>query len=268
MIAFPLLAVSAALALQPPVGWTAAGPDRAVLIPSDPGRGELRELSLEGQSIEPLLLVTALGQLGLQVKQSNRDADGTVNISFASGQLGRARVHTTASRATWYVVIADHDHADALDADALLTALIPRSLPPTLQRSAEVLPAGRDGSLWDPVASETPAPTSTDPWGAPVAAAPSAWSKRKELVGIWGGRVGGPWDGVELIVTLDATGRLRIEERSSAGSEITEGTWSATGEQLRLESYTAAPLALPYRLERDSLHMSWEGQPVALFPRR
>jgi hypothetical protein len=264
-----LLTLCPAQALTPPVGWTPLGADRAVLMASDPGRGEVRELPVQGSSIEPLLLVTALGQQGLAVQHSNRAADGTVNISFRSGQVGRARVHTGASQVTWYVVVVDRDHADNLDADALLAAMIPRDLPTPLQGTPEVMPAGRDGSLWDPVGGAEPqVAATTDPWGTPTTA-PSAWGQSPALVGIWGGTIGGPWGGgTEYVFTLDANGRLRIEERSPDGSKVTEGTWAASGDQLRFDSYTADPIELPYRFEGKALALVWNDQPLALFPRR
>jgi hypothetical protein len=264
-----LIALCPAWALTPPVGWTAMGPDRAVLMASDPGRGEVRELRVQGTSIEPLLLVTALGQQGLPVQHSSRAADGTVNIGFSSGQVGRARVHTSPSLVTWYVVVVDRDHTDSLDADALLTAMVPRDLPAPLQGQVEVVPAGRDGSLWDPVGSTEPqAGAPTDLWGNPTAA-PSAWGQSTALVGIWGGTVGGPWGGgTEYVFTLDANGRLRIEERGADGSKVTEGTWACTAERLRFDSYTAEPVELAYRFEGKALALVYAGQPLTLFPRR
>ena len=264
-----LLAIYPTWALTPPVGWTAMGPERAVLMASDPGRGEVRELRVQGTSIEPLLLVTALGQQGLPVQHSSRQADGTVSIGFSSGQLGKARVHTDADGVTWYLVVVDRDHTDSLDADALLASMIPRELPTPLQGAVEVMPAGRDGSLWDPVGGPAPAPeASTDLWGNPTAA-PSAWGQSQALVGIWGGTVGGPWaSGTEYVFTLDSNGRLRIEERGPEGSKITEGTWSSKGDMLRFESYTADPIELAYRFEGKALALVWNDQPLALFPRR
>ena len=189
-----MLAVGTALALQPPVGWTALGPDRAALMASDPGRGEVLEMRVDGSSIEPLLLVTALGQQAMPVHSSSRAADGTVSIRFSSGKLGRARVHTSTTQVTWYVVVVDEAHAGHLDADALLASLVPRPRPAALQGQVEVMPAGRDGSLWDVVEDPQPQPAaSTDIWGNTRAAAPSAWGLASSLVGVWGGTVGGPW---------------------------------------------------------------------------
>ncbi len=264
-----MLAVSMANALTAPVGWTATGPDRAVMMPSDPGRGEVRELRVTG-GIDPQALISALAQAGEVATMTSQEADGTVGLKLGAGRVARARVHTDGGQATWFLVVASERSADALDADALLTAMIPRPLPTHLQGSVEVLPAGRDGSLWDPVAADPAQPAAaTDLWGAPVASEPSAWGKAPSLVGVWGGSSGGPWGGgQEVVFTFDATGRLRIEERSSDGSTVTEGTWASKDGQLRLSSYTAEPLELPYQLESKVLSLTWNGQPLTLFPRR
>ncbi len=270
MLVSTLIAICAAHALQPPVGWTALGSDRAVMVAQDPGRGEVRELRVDGASIDAQALVTALNQAGEQATLTGQAADGTVTLRLGREVIARARAHPGSASVTWYLVVAHSRHAENLDADALLTAMVPRTLPTHLQGQVEVLPAGRDGSLWDttPAAEPTAAPA-TDLWGAPVQAAPSAWGQRASLVGIWGGTVGGPWGGgTEYVFTFDATGRLRIEERTADGSQVTEGTWEASGDQLRLSSYTAEPLVLAYSSDGKSLGITWQGQPLTLFPRR
>jgi hypothetical protein len=259
-----LLALLPALALEAPVGWTALAADRAVLHPADPGRGELRELSVPGTSIDPQLLVSAMGD---GVRISGREADGTVSLTMADGRVARARAHSEAARVRWFMVIATARAAESLDADALLTSLIPVARPPTLTGPVEVMPAGRDGSLWDAVGAPAPS-QATDLWGNPVSDASSTWGLPTRLVGIWASTTGGPWGGRELIFTLDTTGRLRIEDRGAEGSQVTEGTWEATGEQLRVSSYTAEPTVLPYQLDGQTLELTWQGERLALFPRR
>ncbi len=265
-----LLAVCAAHALTPPVGWTAQGADRAVMIPSDPGRGEVREVKVAGSGIDPQALIDALSQAGESATLMGQEADGTVSLKFSSTSIGRARVHTTSSQVSWYLVMVDKRHSANLDADALLTALIPRDLPAILQGEVEVLPAGADGTLWDPVATPAAQPASADNlWGAPAAAASGGWGHSEALVGIWGGTLGGPWGGgVEYVFTFDATGRLRVVETGPSGSQVTEGTWSSSGGKLRLESYTAEPEEIAYHFEGKSLGLVWKGQPLTLVPRR
>jgi len=265
-----MLALYPAHALQPPVGWTAMGPDRAVMMPADPSRGEVRELAVAGDSIDPQGLLDALAQAGETASMTRQEADGTVGLKIGSGMVGRARAHSGTGQVTWYLVVASARSADSLDADALLTALIPRALPTPLQGAVEVLPAGRDGSLWDPVQTAEPvASQGTDLWGAPVAAAPSSWGHSQALVGVWGGTVGGPWGGgQEFVFTFDATGRLRIVEKSADGSQVTEGTWTTSSGTLRIASYTADPFDLPYTVDNKSMALTWQGQPLTLFPRR
>ena len=48
MITLMVLCAAPARGLEVPVGWTTAGPDRALMVPSDPGRGELREFTVPG----------------------------------------------------------------------------------------------------------------------------------------------------------------------------------------------------------------------------
>lgn len=265
-----MLALCTANALQPPVGWTALGPDRAVMVPADPGRGEVRELRISGGSLDPAALVSALTQAGEVATLTTQEPDGTVLLKLGAGRVARGRVHLSDNQATWYLVLAGERNAQALDADALLAAMIPRALPAALHGAVEVLPAGRDGSLWDPVATAASQPSGgTDLWGAPIASSPSAWGQSAALVGIWGGTVGGPWGGAEeYVFTLDATGRLRIEERTTQGSKVTEGTWASAGSLLRLSSYTSDPVEVPFELDGKSLGLTWNGQLLTLFPRR
>jgi hypothetical protein len=265
-----LLTLCAAQALQPPVGWTLLGPDRAVMVPSDPGRGEVRELPVAGGTLEPDALVQTLAARGEQAVITDRAADGTVSLKLSADRQARGRAHITDGQVTWYLVVASNRAAGNLDADALLTALIPRELPAALQGQVEVMPAGRDGSLWDPVGGTQGAQTSqsTGLWGVAETSQPSTWGKRSALVGIWGGIVGGPWGGgVEYVFTFDATGRVRIDERGPDGNKVTEGTWEASGDRVRVSSFTADPVELPYRFEGQALVVTWGGQHLTLFVR-
>lgn len=264
-----LIAVAPALALQPPVGWTPLGPDRAVMVPSDPARGEIRELMVAGSSLEPDGLLQALNAQGEQAVIRDRAADGTVSLKLGSDRLARARAHPAQDRVTWYLVIASHQASTTLDADALLTALVPRELPSPLQGQVEVLPAGRDGTLWDPVGGAAAQATqSAGLWGVAETTQASTLGQRAGLVGIWGGIVGGPWGGgIEYVFTFDTTGRVRIDERGPDGNKVTEGTWEASGEKVRVSSFTAAPVEIPYRFEGQALVVGWGGQQLTLFAR-
>ncbi len=270
MLPVLLIAMAPVEALTPPVGWTALGPDRAVLVLTDPSRGELREIRLVGTNLEPQALAMALTTPARHTRVLKRDGDGTVNLQVGSDLVGRARMSPGSGAVTWYVVLASQEASEQLDADALLTALVPALRPANLQSAqVEVLPAGRDGSLWDPVVgSEPPAAEVFDPWGAPVVADDDQWSQSHELVGIWGGAMDGPWGSKELVLSLDVNGRVRVEERDGDASQVTEGTRGTRAGQLRIASFTGDPVVSDYEATSKALTFGWRGEPVTLFKRR
>lgn len=270
MLSALLIAVAPVLALTPPVGWTSLGPDRAVLLRNDPSRGELRELRIQGEGLDPQALADALTAGGQHTRILGRDGDGTVQLQVGSDLVGRARMAPADGSVTWYVVLASQASSQNLDADALLTALIPAARPTNLRTAeVEVLPAGRDGSLWDPVAGSEPAQEQVfDPWGAQSGAQATNWSQSQKLVGVWGGALDGPWGSQELVLILDANGRVRVEERDGGAAQVTEGTWGTHGGQLRIDSYTSEPVVCSYTVDDKSLRFDWKDETVMLFRRR
>lgn len=269
MLCTNLLAVAAVFALQPPIGWTALGPDRAVLTPADPGRGELRELTVPGSQLEPRGLVAALAAAGTPSTVLARDADGTVTLDLGQDRIARARAQASAAGVTWYLVQATRAASAHLDADALLAAIIPQSGPLGLGGTVEVLPAGADGSLWDPTGSRRSSePVLAGPWGSGAEPSAPGWAPHRDLVGIWGGSAGGPWGDQQLVLSLDLDGHLRIEEFGAEGTRITEGTWGAQADKIRFSPLTGTPMVSACSVDAQSLTFVWGGRTVTLVRRR
>jgi hypothetical protein len=265
-----LLAIAATQALRAPIGWTAQGPDRAVISPADPGRGELRELSVPGIRIDPQVLVAALSAGGNPAVLLACDADGTVTLDLGQGLIARARALPGGAGITWYLVQATRAASAQLDADALLAAVMPRAGHDLLTGAAvEVLPAGADGSLWDPAGSNQPAaPVLAGPWGGAGEPTPPAWAPQRALVGIWSGGAGGTWAEEQMLLRLDVDGHLRIEEQGPEGTRVTEGTWGVQADLLRFAPLTAAPVVSSFSVDTQSLTFVWQGRTVTLLRRR
>ncbi|MFH1466598.1 MAG: hypothetical protein ABIO70_19590 [Pseudomonadota bacterium] len=265
-----LFAVTTALALTPPIGWSATGPNLATLIPADPGRGELRELRLPGASLAPEGLVAALAAEGTVATVLAREADGTVTLALGQDRIARARAQGGTAEVTWYLVQATRAASAQLDADALLAAIMPRTGPPLLQGAQiEVLPAGADGTLWDPTGAPAPAaPVLAGPWGATAEPSSPGWAPLAALVGVWGGTTTVMWGAERMVLSLDVDGHLRIEEHGADGTRLTEGTWGAGADQLRFAPLTGAPVLSGYSVDAQSLTFVWEGRTVTLLRRR
>jgi hypothetical protein len=214
--------------------------------------------------------VAALATDGLAARVVARVADGTLNLDIGADQVARARAWIGSQGVTWYVVMANRAAAQQLDADALLTAALPRpGAVPALGGVVEVLEAGADGSLWD-VAARPPAGASRamGPWSASASTPDVGWAPNPALVGVWGANTEGLWGGKEMVLTLDTTGRLRIEERSAEGVQVTEGTWGTQGAQLRMAPLTGDAVVSAWSGDQHSLTFVWGGRAITLARRR
>ncbi len=252
-----------ALALEPPVGWTAVSPTRAVLDPAAPERGDLRELRVLGGSCDPDEFVLALRAAGFEPSAWSRTAEGDIQVDLA-GALARGRCRADDAGATWMAVLAGVEAAGGLDPVALLTAITPdRGV--SWGGDAAVLPAGGDNP---------------NPWGAAAAASgdqgwwterpDDAWRTPAELVGTWEGTILLAGQPTRLRLRLEASGAATLERKGAAGPETFEGSWATRKRWMRLD-VPGGGAALDWRLLGSTLVLEYEGVDVTFHrmePRR
>jgi hypothetical protein len=234
-----LLLCTAALALNPPGGWTFVGADRAVLDPGNPARGDLRELRAASHEASALLQVLATqGFAGIDAAW-----DGSGALVLQSPVLrGRARPATEPG--LWWVVLVDPAHAAALDAEAVLQAAAPS--PKASWGAPGLLTGGRDGQQWGSWG------TTQEPWS-------------------WDPGIQGRWEGsrieregvAQYSVRLVGTGELVVERRMHGQLQLREGRWATRKGLLRLDIVGGTD-GSPYQLMGSSLSVEMDGAPLQL----
>jgi hypothetical protein len=246
-----------ALALTPPVGWSAQGLNRALLDPADPLKGELREIQIPGKNVQAKDLVTALGQAGLTIDRFGTDPDGATNLVL-SDRLGRARSRTVGANTMWWVVLVGHDHAKSLDPDALLHAVAPP--PETLSwGQREAIQGGSDGSPWGEVAQ---APQEASGWIAQVKV--QAWTQDPAVVGVWEGQSGNRARPAKLRFRFETTGLLQVQRIDQSGEKVLQGRWATRGSLIQMD-ITGGGANLPYHVTDRTLSVPWHGNSVSLY---
>jgi hypothetical protein len=230
---------TAALALSPPAGWTPIGADRAVLDPSNPARGDLREL--RAASHEASALLQALAAQGFAGIDASWDSGGALVLQSA---LLRGRARPAPEPGLWWVVLVDPAQAGALDAEAVLQAAAPS--PTTSWGAPGPLAGGRDGQQWGT-------------WGT----AQEPWSWDPALQGRWeGSRI--EREGLtQYRVRLVGTGELVVERRVQGQLQLREGRWATRKGLLRLEMAGGTD-GSPYQLMGSSLSLEIDGAPLQL----
>ena len=257
MTAFVLmLFLGTAQALTPPVGWTANGANHALLDPSNPLKGELREFRLPAQSAGPEALVAAMGGVGLPVQRFGTDGDGATNLVL-EGRLGRARSRTVGQQTYWWVVIVGLGNAQALDPDALLAAMAPP--PETVQwGQREALQGGSDGSPWGEVASAD----KSGGWISQVEV--QVWTQDPAIVGVWEGQSGSRNTPAKLRFRFENTGLLQVQQTDSAGQKVLQGKWATRGTLIQMD-IVGGGSNLPYYVTDRTLSVQWHGASVSLY---
>ncbi len=252
----PLVVLGAAwsppsAALTVPSGWTEVAPGRALLIPAEPGRGELRELRMSGGSGEPEELILGLRALGLPPSGFGREAQA-VSLSFPD-RVGRARVRLEGGVAIWVVVLASPAAAASLDPDAVLVA----ALAPTELAWGAVTPlaGGGDGSVWG--AGAAPAVATWDPGAA------EPWSLDSGLVGSWSGSALIQGRPVTVELRFDSSGRATLVQKTERMNETHSGSWSTRRGLLRL-TVPGGGEGLTYELMGSTLSLDYGGGRVAM----
>lgn len=257
MLLHLLLTLGTVAALQPPAGWTALAPDRAVLDPKDPKAGELREITVPGGTGAASEVQSALQASGIQATVVSQTPMGRVTLQTTDDRLVQAQASVKPSQTDWYVVMASRTAASQLDVNALMTAMqsaIPLQL--TWGQEIEVLPAGADGSLWGVGAEEPPA----SPWGAET----ESWVLDPSLYGLWAGNLETRGPPTEVKVRLETSGRVRVERVTEGRMNVTEGTWGVRGGQIRFAWYTSEPATSPYQVDSKSLSFTLDQHALTL----
>jgi hypothetical protein len=242
-----LLPVAAALTLPP--GWSAAGPNRALLDPAQPERGELREFVVHGGSGDPDELLLTLRATGLQVTAASPDGNA-VSLAIGGG-LGRARSRVESGSATWALVMASNAYAANLDPDAILTVAL-SSQAPTWGAAAAT--GGGTGQPW----VNTPAA------GWEAVGAGSAFGVVPELVGTWEGTVLIDGAAITYAMRFVGTGELSISRRARKGKdELRQGTWAAREGLLRM-TIPGATGDVVYERVGSTLNLQYDGARLTL----
>jgi len=248
---------SDAVALTPPVGWTAVGLDRAVLDKANVDRGEILEIRLPAGTGDPRELVTALKDLSVTVERFGTDPNGATNLVLST-RMGRARYQRGGEGITWWVVFVGKSHASNLDPDALLKAVAPTP-DQVAWGEKEAVRGGSDGTPWGTVAS---APESGDGWVSEVAV--TAWAQDASVVGTWEGNTRLRGVSTRMWFRFENTGFLQILRQGPEGKEIDEGKWATRGGLIQLD-IEGGGANVPYMTTGRTLSITYAGASISLY---
>jgi len=257
MLPFLFLYATSALALQAPAGWTPQGEDRALLDPSNPTKGELREYVVPNGTGIADELVRTLSAKGVQASIVS-ERNGMITLQTNDSRVIQARASVAEGKAKWYLVLASPEATKSLDANALLTSLQAR-IPVNLAWGGEieVLAGGGDGSLWGTAGASKPS------WS--VGDREPEWLVDASLYGFWRGQLETVNGYIDVKLRLDANGRVRMERISTDGRmNVSEGTWGTHDEELRLAWYASEPLVTSYRLGKQTLILTLDDRTVEM----
>lgn len=256
-----LAGLPAFFGLQVPSGWTPVGPDRALLNPSDPSRGEIWELPVAGARCTPEDLLSVLRGFGYSPSVLGPNGEGVWSVAMGNGLVATVRSSLGTDRTTWHLVMASEESSRALDARALL-AMMGTPVPSNIAGlgPVEVLGAGTDGPRWgfDAAATE-PTRGEQTPWSA----APTLPLKA-ELFGLWEGEAEFQGQPANIRLRLEATGRVVWERNSSFGRYVMEGTWSAQDQILCIKGFSGDELRSIYSIARGELILRIDNRQVNL----
>ncbi len=248
-----------AAAFQPPVGWTSQGPNRAMLDPKDPLKGELYEFTLPAGAADAKALVAALQAAGVSVQRFGSDGDGATNLVLEN-RLGRARSEVSGQSTIWWVVLVGNQHAPKLDPDGLLQAMAPP--PQNLSwGQQEVLPGGQDGSPWGEVQATG---SSANSWANENDL--QVWGQDPAVIGVWEGQAATRLNSTTLRFRFENTGLLQVQSTDGSGESVVEGQWSTRGQLMQM-NIEGGGSNLPYHATNTTLSISWQGQSVSLYKR-
>lgn len=257
LFAFVFYCSLQAAALAPPVGWTAAGLDRALLDSADPSRGEIIEVRLATGTGEPRELVEALATKGIAVDRFGTDMDGAVNLVLAD-RLGRARYRRGAEGVVWCAVFVGQAHARGLDPDALIKAVTP--LPGQMNWGAkEAIGGGSDGTPWGSASGAAP---KKDGWISDIAV--SAWAQDSVVVGAWEGSVRLRGVSTRLWFHFENNGLLRIEREDKSGKRVDQGKWATRGGLIQLDIENGGA-NVPYMATGRTLSITYAGASLTVY---
>jgi len=256
-----LLAVfleTSALALTPPIGWTAVDGDRAVLDAAHPEKGMVLEFRIEGAKGVPEEVVAALQKKGVTIERFGIEPNGHVNLVGAE-HLGRAKLYwASPTVAMWWAVIASSDHVKGLDPDALLMSLQPT--PAGVEwGSVEVLRAGKDGTPWGEVDALN---TGGEGWGTKATQAP--WIQDKGVVGKWEGSAKMRGVTTKFSFFFESTGHLRVQSMTDGREAVKEGSWATRDGLMRMDIENGGS-NLPFMLTKTTLTVPYAGARLNLY---
>jgi hypothetical protein len=254
---FLVLLSRSAVGMEPPIGWTAMGTDRAQVAPGDPGRGELWELTVPGGTGRTEEITGVLSGRGYQLRVTGQDPDGSVLLA-GGGLVGKARPSAEAGSCTWHVVLASDDAARYLDVGALL-ALISAPPPATLggQGRVEVVEGGNDGSAWSPFGAAQDNTLSSTPWSTD-----SAWPLDGHFFGLWTGRMTVRDQRVQVRLRLEASGMATLEWPEGNGEHVTQGVWGVKDQIFKISGYSGENVESRYTLKESVLTLRLGEQTV------
>ena len=246
-----------AYGLTAPVGWTLKGTNVALLDPSNPLKGELREFRLPAGATQAKDLVKAMASAGLPVQRFGTDGDGATNLVL-EGRLGRARSKTKGAETFWWVVIVGKGNAHHLDPDALLAAMAPA--PKSVQwGDKEVVQGGADGSPWGEVAD---ADQRAGGWISQVEV--QVWTQDPSVVGVWEGQSGSRNTPAKLRFRFENTGLLQVQRIDTSGEKVIQGKWATRGTLIQL-NIEGGGNNLPYYVTDRTLSVTWKGTSISLY---
>ncbi len=251
---------SPVFALTPPIGWTAQGPDTAVLDPAHPEKGQVLEFRLESAKGVPEEVVAALLKKGVAIERFGIEPNGHINL-VGPEHLGRAKLYwAEPSVAMWWAVIASPDHVVSLDPDALLQSLQPT---PTGVEwgKVEVLGAGKDGTPWGEVDSLN---KGGEGWGTKTTQSP--WVQDAAVVGKWEGSARMRGVTTKLTFYFESNGQLRIQSIAEEKEAVSEGHWATRDGLMRMD-ITEGGSNLPYMLTQSTLSVPYAGARLTLYKR-
>jgi hypothetical protein len=249
---------SPASALTPPIGWTAADGDRAMLDVEHPEKGMVLEFRIDGAKGVPEEVVAALQKKGIAIERFGIEPNGHINLVGAK-HLGRAKLYwASPTVAMWWAVIASAEHVKTLDPDALLMSLQPT---PTGVEwgSVEVLGAGKDGTPWGEVDALN---TGGEGWGTKATQAP--WIQAKAVIGKWEGSAKMRGVTTKFSFFFESNGQLRVQSMTDGREAVVEGNW-ATREGLMRMDIENGGSNLPFMLTKTTLTVPYAGARLNLY---
>ena len=249
---------SPAKALTPPIGWTAAGADRAVLDSAHPEKGMVLEFRIDDAKGVPEEVVAALQMKGIGIERFGIEPNGHINLVGAE-YLGRAKVYwASPTVAMWWAVIASSAHVTTLDPDALLMSLQPT--PEGVEwGGVEVLGAGKDGTPWGEAKALN---AGGEGWGTKATQAP--WIQSKAVVGKWEGSAKMRGVTTKFSFFFESNGHLRVQSMTDGKEAVEEGSWATRDGLMRMDIANGGS-NLPFMLTKTTLSVPYAGARLNLY---